>query len=563
MKKELLKAKVLLVALMMVATTAMFVACDDADDVDDDPSGQLPGGDEPGGDEPGGDEPGEEPGDAVKLDAPEFTAENLERGAGEEVATLTITWGKVDNAVKYHVEVTKTAQVTAEGMTELEENVLSKDTGDLETAQRKVTVDVEYGAQYTIAVNAVGDGENYADSDAAEVEYFWYVAPTTVEAGDLAEILPALLAEVEGDEATFALVAGREYTMSAPVDFGKYRVIVKSMANVGTEEEPVIVENGAHAVVALGVDGVFRTGNSLTLKNLSIDAGAQVLADGTVTKPSYLSERNDAPGWGIVECSEDEAALAAASQVEVGRNNYLLNSITIDGCYIKDVPCNVTHTGKYAWAFGDITVTNSIIQLNNNGHYANATVFGTYGGAIQPDGGTNWRIGAIRDLKVENSTIYNIQLNDQNRMIRWNGNSNTHHFADGTEVSITFNNVTLSKVMTGKEFANGTWSNKNWATITFTNNVYRDCYRVLNKMNVGNCISTITGNLGWWSGENNSGDSAAVEAGDPENDASTIETFGGAEAVDFKAFTFGGDYNKQLDFTAADGPSTIPATPPA
>ena len=518
MKKELLKAKQVLVAVMMAAA-AMFTAC--SDDVDE----PVP--------------------DPVKLTTPVIG--ELVRGAGEATADLTIEWGFIDGATGYAVEVVKTAQVDETGMVETSESVYNRTTD-----MNKVNVSVVYGGEYKITVAAVGDGKLYLDSDAAETVYFWYVAPTTVEAGDLATTLPALFGAAD-EEVTFALVAGRNYTLNAPVDFGGRRVTVKSMANVGTEAEPVIVENGAHAVVVLGTDGTFRTGNSLTLKNLSIDASAQVAADGAVTKPAYLEGRTS-PGWGIVEGSTDAAALAAASQAETaGRQNFLLNNITIDGCFIKNVPCNVTHVGEYAWAFNAINVTNSIIQLNNNGHYGDATVFGTYGGGIQPDGGTNWRVGAIKDLKVENSTIYNIQENTKNRMLRWNGNSNTHHFADGTEVSITFNNVTLSQVMSAKEFANGTWNNNSWATIVFTNNVYRDCFRVLNKMNVNGCISTITNNLGWWSGTLTQGDAAGVEAGDPENDASTIENFGGAAAVDFKAFTFGGDVTKALDFTAEDG----------
>ena len=504
-----LKAKQALVA-VMVAAAAMFTAC--GDDVDE----PVP--------------------DPVKLSTPVFG--EFVRGAGEATATLTVEWGFVDGATGYAVEVVKTAQVDETGMTETSESVYNQTTD-----RNKVDLTVAYGGEYKIKVAAVGDGKLYLDSDAAETVYFWYVAPTTVEAGDLATTLPALFGAAD-EEVTFALVAGRNYTLNAPIDFGGRRVTVKSMANVGTEAEPVIVENGAHAVVVLGTDGTFRTGNSLTLKNLSIDASAQVAADGTVTKPGYLEGRTS-PGWGIIEGSFDAAALAAASQEADGLQNYLLNNITIDGCYVKNVPCNFTHAGDYAWAFNAINITNSIIQLNNNGHYGDATVFGTYGGGLQPDGGTNWRVGAVKDLKVENSTIYNIQKNSKNRMLRWNGNNRSHHFVGDVTVSITFNNVTLSQVMTAKEFANGTWNNKDWATITFTNNVYRDCFRVLNKMNVRGCTNVVTNNLGWCTGVDESGD----PEGSKGDDESTIEELGGDAAVKWTAFNFGGDVNAQLDLT--------------
>ena len=511
-----LKAKQALVA-VMVAAAAMFTAC--SDDVDE----PVP--------------------DPVKLSTPVLG--DFVRGAGEANATLTVEWGFIDGATAYAVEVVKTAQVDETGKVETSESVYSNK-GD----RNKAEFSIAYGGEYKITVAAVGDGKAYLDSDAAEAVYFWYVAPTTVAAGDLATTLPALLTESTDEEVTFALVAGEAYTLNAPVDFGAKRVTVKSMANVGTAAEPVIVENGEHAVVVLGTDGVFRTGNSLTLKNLSIDASAQVAADGTVTKPAFLEGRTS-PGWGIVEGSTDEAALAAASQEAGGLQNYLLNNITIDGCYIKDVPCNVTHVGEYAWVYNAINVTNSIIQLNNNGHYGDATVFGTYGGGLQPDGGTNWRVGGVKDLKVENSTIYNIQKNSKNRMLRWNGNNRSHHFVGDVTVSITFNNVTLSQVMTAKEFANGTWNNKDWATITFTNNVYRDCFRVLNKMNVRGCANVVTNNLGWCSGVD------ADNGGDPEgskgDDETTIEELGGDAAVKWTAFTFGGSVTAQLDLTKENG----------
>lgn len=481
--------------------------------------------------------------EAVKLDTPvlgEFV-----RGAGDATATLSVTWNYVDNASGYVVNVVKTAQVTDAGMDETAQPV--DGFTNYETERNRAEFTVEYGGQYAVSVVAAGNGKKYTDSDAAEAVYFWYVAPTTVPAGDLATTLPALFGAAD-EEVTFALVAGENYTLSKPVDFGGRRVTVKSMANVGTADEPVIVENGAHAVVVYGQDGTFRTGNSLLLKNLSIDASAQVAADGSVTKPSYLEGRTSA-GWGIVEGSTDAAALAAASQEAGGLQNYLLNNITIDGCYIKDVPCNLTHVGEYAWVFDVVNVTNSIIQLNNNGHYGDATVFGTYGGGLQPDGGTNWRVGAVRELKVENSTIYNIQKNSKNRMLRWNGNNRSHHFVGDVAVSITFNNVTLSQVMTAKEFANGTWNNKDWATITFTNNVYRDCFRVLNKMNVRGCANVVTNNLGWCSGVDESGDAE----GSKGDDESTIEELGGDAAVKWTSFTFGGNVNAQLDLTKENG----------
>ncbi|MCH5332196.1 MAG: fimbrillin family protein [Alistipes sp.] len=375
-----------------------------------------------------------------------------------------------------------------------------------------------------------------------EFENRVYIAPSDLSTNG---ILTSYMA-THNEELWIALQAGGTYTLSEPIDFGARSVVIYSVDN----ERSLQTESDKHAIVVYGNNGTLRTGNSLTLKNLSIDAT-------NLTNPDFATNRVY-NGWGLIEGSYDKDALAEASQQGYGPNNFLLNNITLDGCYVKNMHSNLTHHGLYAWVYGDVKVVNSILQLDNDGSYnADASVFGSYGGGlndayadVNDTSAVNWRVGAVRDLLVENSTIYNIKENSRNRMIRWNGNNVTHHFVEGTQVSITFNNVTLSQTFTAKEFANGTWNNSDWATITFTNNVYRDCFRIFNKMNVRRCKHEVYNNLGWWTGTVGDG---SCDAGDKGDDDLAIEELGGNAAVRWTSFTFGGNVNAQLDFTAADG----------
>ena len=472
-----LKAKQALVVVMMAAAT-MFVACDSADDVDD--PGKDPGKEEPN-------KPDDSK-DAVKLDAP--TLAELVRGEGEETATLTVEWGYVANATAYLVNVVKTAQVTETGIEEANEAV--GNFTDYQTDRTKVEFNIAYGGEYKITVASVGDGKEYTNSDAAEAEYFWYVAPTTVAAGDLATTLPALLAEAEGEEVTFALVAGEEYTLNAPVDFGAYRVTVKSMANVGTAEEPVIVENGEHAVVVLGEAGVLRHGNALTVKNISFDCTNQNLNSAGVAGEAQYSKAY-APIEGSHITPEN------GTPTNGGHPAYVLTSVTMDGCYFKNVKAALYSVGgQVAWALNTLTVNNCVVQCANDGSTSGDVsiidfyCYGYYEGELG-------RYVGVKDINITNSTIFNTEKNTKNnRFIRFTNNGVLKDMYGSNEAKVVFNNNTLSNVFAWKEFGNNTPNDAAYEQ-TFTNNIVVDCFR-LSKYFQGNCTKTIANNIGWWTG---------------------------------------------------------------
>lgn len=550
MKKELLKLSKVLAAVMVSAALSFSYACSNDNDVD---NNNKPGDEQnPGGEEPGGEDPGKTEGEA--LASPEALEVSVDANSN-----MTVSWTHVPGARAYKVVVKAVGEVTEAGEVEIDEAVYSED----ELEGTNFSTAIEYGKRYAGSVQSLGD-DTHADAvEATSFEHFYYTPPTIVDAGDLAETLPALLAEEE-DAASmveYVLLADREYTLSAPVDFGAHAVTIKSGTNAGTEEEPVVIDDGKHAIVTFGANGTFRTANMITLKDLSIDA--------TNFKPesSYFTNADglgrNAKGWGIVEGSNDTEALALIAQAD--KNNYLVNGVTFDGCYIKNLHCNMVHAGFYAVEFEAQTITNCIIQIDNDGSYhGNASILiGSYGGGTGPNNdpagnedGTdlNWRVGAVRNITVEKSTVYNIKENNSARMIYWNGNSIGHHFVKD-DATLTFENVTFVHTNTGREFTNNNTSfSGETRYINLKNNVYYDCIRYLNKMKVTSCTTKSENNLAWWTGTFTGGDAKDQPAGEAGDDTNAMKEIGG---FNWTSFTIGSSDTTELDFTAENGYGNI------
>ena len=504
MKKEFLKAKLLLAAVMMAAAT-MFVACD-KDDVD------------------GGKKNNQ-------TDTP--TNLRLERKG----TTLSAVWMAASGADSYEVTAFQVGTVDDNGKVDDYDEAVTYEVKTTEWSNASFTI--EKGYNYMIQVVATTEGKK--DSEPLTAVHKFYVSGIMPLGGELSVVIPELIAEKQlsaTDEVEVRLLEGVEYTLDATLDFEGHPA---SIVAYEVLESGDVKASDKHPIVKFGQNGRFRTAKSISLKNLSIDATEQ--------DPEEFPENQTTKGWAIVEGSLN----TDAATLQADKSNWLIDGITFDGCYVKNLHCNLIHHGVYAYAFDNLTVNNCVIQLDNDGTYhGDAAVLSSYGGGINPAGGTNWRVGAVRNIKVTNSTIYNIKENGANRMIRWNGNSISHHFFAET-ASCTFDNCTLSQVMTNKEFGNGTFNNAAY-TITFTNNVYRDCYR-LKKFIQGNCTQVITNNLGWWSGTVGPKDGEtglpSIEAGNMEDDTEWIAGLNGGISVE--NFSFEGNVNAALDFNAEDG----------
>lgn len=447
MKKELLKAKVLLVALMMVATTAMFVACDDADDVDDDPSGQLPGGEEPGGDEPGGENP-----DATPLEMSEVTVERVDENGNN--AKLQLSWPAVADASSYHVTVLQVGELNAEGsLVAVEKSIEDRNTSDRETfgsATISVTVDIVYGGKYTISVYAVGDGEEFADSEPKESEYWWYVAPMFVKGGsELSAAVAELLADVAVDEEVkIALEAGAEFTIDDLLDFGLHKTALYTGV---LDEDGVFHESDKHAIVAFGSKGRLTTASPFDVTYINFDC-----TNMPASKPEHA----------VITMSYTQYPSLIIPKVQSGDpKTYYCESITIRNCNFKNVPGSLFGPGYNAWSVGKITVDNCIVQLNSqvtgdgagfidfyqgSGNLFNGYV--PYSEEHKEDHNQTW-LGGVQYTEITNTTIYN--LGDANtRFFRMENPGLKSMFAEGKGAFTMKNSIVHSFAPKTNQFAN-------------------------------------------------------------------------------------------------------------
>ncbi len=366
--------------------------------------------------------------------------------------------------------------------------------------------------KYLVSVLALGN-KNYNNTDAAAPTNFDFStlvpAQKIPNGADIAAFVAENLLD-QDEEQAFELEAGGYYELNSVLDFGKKAVTFRG-------------DKVNRPIVKLGYDGVIRTASSLKIKFIKFDC-------------------EESSKSGVIEGSYQFFPDMEAPSGEGYQNP---NPIVIQECWFRQVNQCLIYVGDVAWSFADVRILDCIVQLCNDGtKNGDAAVISGYTrkGYWKDDTGasTKWRSG-IRNITVKNSTLYNTKENSKNRMIRFNGNDLSKVW-DSKYGSATFENCTMSYIMTNKEFANNTPNTKEY-TITFNNNVCLDCWR-LQKFIQGNntkVVDKTTNAL--WGGVNN-----PVDNTDKSNYGTEEE------------FSFVGDHLQPLDLNAENGGVNFKAT---
>lgn len=495
MKKELLKAKVLLAAVMMAAAT-MFVACD-KEEVDGGKNNQTS----------------------------QPTNLRLERTG----ANLKVEWMAASGADRYEVTAFQVGTVDSEG------NVTAYDEAEYVNYAAKSTewsetnFTIEKGYNYMIQVVATTEGMGDSEPLTATTKY--YVAAMMYENGDLVkQIADDIKDKSAEEELEIRLIAGAQYVINEPLDFAKHAAtfVVKTVNEDGSYSD--YKDGDSHPVITLGEFGTFRASDKgLTLNHLSVDC--------TAFKPKDYEQYN-LPG--IIEGSVSETLGAAGDIV-------FMEAVNVNDCYFKNVPGCFFSVGNaaFTWAPKAVNVTNSIIQLDNDGgNWGDASVFSAYA--------SNWTSG-IKDIKITNSTIYNVKGNNhKNRFVRFARNTLNNAFG-AKDGSFVMENCTVVKTFTSKEFGNTTPNMAEYA-VTFNKNVLVDVYRI-NKFAQGNNTRTFTNNICWRLGIYEQDSSDTINgAGELENDEINIVNLDGSNKIADPGF---GDTVTPLDFNAENGYGNI------
>lgn len=139
---------------------------------------------------------------------------------------------------------------------------------------------------------------------------------------------------------------------------------------------------------------------------------------------------------------------------------------TFQECNFRNIPNSLIYGNKKNYGVKDFRIANCIVQLKNEGSYS----------VIDFNGG-----GWIKDLRVENSTFYNLNTTCSGYFVRYSSSSNaqpkkTWGNTDNTgSITITYN--TFCKTMANKDFANQL-PNTNTLTTTIQYNIFYDCWRL-------------------------------------------------------------------------------------
>lgn len=368
---------------------------------------------------------------------------------------------------------------------------------------------------YKVSVRTLGNAKlnNTEATEATELAYSTLVPATTIPSGqDIADFIKSNL-QNSADEQAFELEAGGSYTCNSEIDFQTNKMTLRG-------------NKMKHAIVTFGEDGVIRTSAQLKLKFINFDCTAQGNKGGVV-------ELSTTPP---ASCS------AEAQGINAGKNNnqpadvYVLQDpIVFQECAFKNVACCLFAVGQCSWGVTDVRVLDCVVQLDNDGSsWSNgAVICGYSAGFVSPSGGSFW-YGGIKNMTIQNSTIYNIQSNGKNRMFRFNNKDLDRVFpqADG---SCIMTNNTFCKVFDNKEFGNNTPNTAKYA-ITYDNNIFYDCFR-LQKFIQGNCTVTWHQELNTIWGVKNAVDNTDLTKWATEEDAAFVGPFD--QPLDFTKDNYG------------------------
>lgn len=294
--------------------------------------------------------------------------------------------------------------------------------------------------KYQVTVKTLGNdklGNKEAES-ATVFAYSTMIEAQMIPAGeDIVAFVKANIKDTE-DEQAFEL-AGDSYTISEELDFGNHKVTFRG-------------NKINWPIITMETDGVIRTSAGLKVKWMKFDCTKQ-------------------GSKGVFECSSNPPSSLESSNFAGFPDAvyYLKDPIIFQDCWFKNVPRCLFFSGECSWGIEDMRIVNCIVQLNNDGtSFGDAAVIGTYSSTSKYKDGQSW-YGAVRNITVKESTIYNIQDNFKNRMIRFINKSFNKTF-DTPKGSATFTNNTIVKVMSDKEFANNT-PNESTYSISFNGNV--------------------------------------------------------------------------------------------
>lgn len=226
---------------------------------------------------------------------------------------------------------------------------------------------------------------------------------------------------------------------------------------------------------------------------VTLAAGGQYTVKKKIAFDATVIIEGNGAGIDATDLDEPLIALTAGTTTPKNQDKYtdaatkdfnLLDEITINNVKIKNLKNCIVSTNGQDWAVENLNITNSIIQLDNDSY--------TF---IRFDQTANNK-GAIKNLNIQNNTIYNLKENNKGYFIRFANASNAAKAFGTNNGTSTYDynisNNTIIRTMTAKDFANNMVNNSK-VTLKLQNNIFYDVYRLYQFVQ-GNQMSTTTDN---------------------------------------------------------------------
>lgn len=285
----------------------------------------------------------------------------------------------------------------------------------------KFTVSVAEDSKYRMLMRTLGNKEfgNMDDEETHSYDFSTLVPSVlTIPSGsDITQYMLENPLDSNKVEVAIDLEPGGEYTMTGTVDFSHHPLTFRG----DKVHRPVVYMKGG---------GHFETYSTLKIKFINFDM-TESTANGFVamTKenlPDSILTQNRGTYF------RDGSVINNIYMVE--------DPIYIANCWFKNLPHAMLYDNEVACAYWYFTVSNCIVQMNN-------TTKSSVGFINLYKAGK-----AIKNINIEQSTIYNIADNDAACFIRYSNESNSQAdkvFGNLTayygSANWTFKNTTLAK----------------------------------------------------------------------------------------------------------------------
>lgn len=309
-----------------------------------------------------------------------------------------------------------------------------------------VTFDRKEDTKYEFSLKTLGN-EKLNNTDAQSPSVFAYstlVPALTVPVGaEISEWINAQLSEsTSTEEIGFELKAGETYNLNGTLDFGMNKVTFRG-------------DKANRPTVIVGPEGCISTQSGLKLKFMNFDCS-------TATQGGLL----------VLSNTPNEALSTEALGYKAdggNQNGYVITEpVIIQECNVKGLTKSLLYGNKTSWSLLDFRINDCIVQLNHEGSNS----------LINLHGASN---GLIKDMRIENSTFYNLMKNGSAYFLRYSNSSNANPkkiFGNGNNSSThVISHCTFCKTFSNKDFANN-MSNTNTVSLTVDHCIFYDVFRL-------------------------------------------------------------------------------------